>query len=256
VIRPVNLLTAEMKKFKPFVNAGYGEAGVADLEFRRQNEIHELYDGIRSMQIKIVNYLNDMDALQKDKERAKEDIKDRDEKIGQISREAYRDTLTGVGNKAAYIRKVDELNMEFAAKKAGRSGIMDLAIVMVDLNDLKRVNDDFGHNRGDQYINGCCRMICEIFAHSPVFRIGGDEFVVILQGDDYKHRHAGVAQLKKYFASSSCDETANAWERYSAAVGMAEMTPDEKNIELVFRLADKAMYEDKEQYKKVHGSYR
>ena len=256
IIKPINSLTAEMKKFKPFVNAGYEEAGVADLELRRQDEIHELYDGIRSMQVNIVDYLNDMDALQKDKERAEEDIKDRDEKIGQISREVYRDTLTGVGNKAAYIRKVDELNKELAEGRAAGSAEMSLAIVMVDLNDLKRVNDDFGHNKGDQYINGCCKKICETFKHSPVFRIGGDEFVVILQGVDYGRRHASVAQLKNDFAASSCEETANPWERYSAAVGMAEMTPGERNIELIFRLADKAMYEDKEKYKKAHGSYR
>lgn len=250
VIRPLDSLTAEMKKFRPRENATYEEAGVVDLDIRSHDEINELYDGIRSMQINIIDYLNDLEVLQKDKERAEEDIKTRDEKIGQISKEAYRDSLTGVGSKAAYVKKVEEMNDEI---KAGHT---NFGIVMVDLNDLKRINDEFGHKTGDAYIVGCCRLICDAFEHSPVYRIGGDEFVVVLQDVDYDDRHALVDALKARYEDALKDSSAKPWEQYSAAVGMAELGSYDLTVDFVFKRADKAMYRDKKRIKEAQGSYR
>lgn len=250
VIKPLDSLTAEMKKFKPHENVSYEEAGVVNLNIKSHDEINELYDGIRSMQIDIIDYLNDLEVLQKDKERAEEDIKSRDEKIGQISKEAYRDSLTGVGSKAAYVNKVEEINGEIKA------GHKDFGIVMVDMNDLKRINDEYGHRMGDIYIMGCCHMICENFKHSPVYRIGGDEFVVILQGIDFENRQALVDTLKRRYEDAMKNSSAEPWERYSAAVGMAELASDDRTVDLVFKRADKAMYKDKKRIKEALGSYR
>ena len=250
VIKPLDHLTAEMKKFKPQNSVSYEEAGVVSLNIKSRDEINELYNGIRSMQINIIDYLNDLDVLQKDKKRAEEDIKTRDEKIGQISKEAYRDSLTGVGSKAAYAHKVEELCGEI------KTGLKDLGIVMVDMNDLKRINDQFGHKMGDAYINGCCHLICEVFKHSPVYRIGGDEFVAILQGTDYDNRLALVETLKQRYEDCLKNNKAALWEQYSAAVGMAELASDDRTIDLVFKRADKAMYADKKRIKERLGSYR
>ena len=245
VIKPLDSLTAEMKKFAPHKNVSYEEAGVADLNIRSRDEIEELYQGIRSMQINIIDYLNDLDELQKDKERAEEDIKTRDEKIGQISKEAYRDSLTGVGSKTAYVNKVSELNKEI------EEGLKDLGIIMVDMNGLKHINDKYGHKMGDAYITGCCRLICDTFKHSPVYRIGGDEFVVILQGVDYDQRHVHIEALRKSYESSMKNEAEVPWMRYSAAVGLAELSSVDSTVDLVFKRADKAMYEDKRRIKGV-----
>lgn len=250
VIKPLNSLTAEMKKFKPQENVSYLKAGVISLRIKSRDEINELYDGIRTMQINIIDYLNHLDLLQKDKERAEEDIKTRDEKIGQISMEAYRDSLTGVGSKAAYVNKVEEMNGQIKA------GHKELGVVMVDMNNLKHINDEFGHKMGDSYIIGCCRLICEVFKHSPVYRIGGDEFVVILQGADYENRHALVDSLKKRYDEIMKNHDKEPWERYSAAVGIAELSSDDGTIDLVFKRADRAMYRDKKRMKEVLGSYR
>lgn len=250
VIKPLNSLTAEMKKFKPQENVSYLKAGVISLRIKSRDEINELYDGIRTMQINIIDYLNHLDLLQKDKERAEEDIKTRDEKIGQISMEAYRDSLTGVGSKAAYVNKVEEMNGQIKA------GHKELGVVMVDLNNLKLINDEFGHKMGDSYIIGCCRLICEVFKHSPVYRIGGDEFVVILQGADYENRHALVESLKTRYEEIMKNREKEPWERYSAAVGIAELSSDDGTIDLVFKRADRAMYRDKKRMKEVLGSYR
>lgn len=250
VIRPLDSLTAEMKRFKPHENVSYEEAGVANLDIHSHDEINELYDGIRAMQINIIDYLNDLEVLQKDKERAEEDIKTRDEKIGQISKEAYRDSLTGVGSKVSYVNKMAEINDEV---KAGRT---DFGIVMVDMNNLKQINDEYGHKMGDIYILGCCHMICETFKHSPVYRIGGDEFVVLLQGVDYENRYHLVGELRKSYKTAMDNTAAQPWERYSAAVGMAELASDDGTVDLVFKRADNAMYKDKKRIKEQIGSYR
>ncbi|MBR2528712.1 MAG: diguanylate cyclase [Blautia sp.] len=250
VIKPLNLLTVEMGKFKPSVDISYKKAGVANLEIRSHDEIEILYQGIRAMQINIIDYLNDMDTLQKDIKRVEEDIRARDEQIGQMSKEVYRDELTGVGSKAAYIRKIEELSREIKA------GDISFSIVIVDMNDLKRINDKYGHKMGDFYINGCCHLICEHFKHSPVYRIGGDEFVIILKGVDYENRVKLVESLKNSYAQTYANPDVKPWERYSAAVGMADLASDDKTIDLVFKRADKAMYEDKHRFKMEHGSYR
>lgn len=137
-----------------------------------------------------------------------------------------------------------------------KAGHQELGVVMVDLNNLKLINDEFGHKMGDSYIIGCCRQICEAFKHSPVYRIGGDEFVVVLQGTDYENRHALVEALKKRYDEIMKNSDKKPWERYSAAVGMAELSSDDGTIDLVFKRADRAMYRDKKRMKEVLGSYR
>ena len=86
--------------------------------------------------------------------------------------------MTGVHNKNAfreYISSIDE-------KLEGGMDREPFAIVMCDVNDLKLINDTRGHSFGDEMIQRASRMVCGVFAHSPVFRVGGDEFAVVLKG--------------------------------------------------------------------------
>lgn len=250
VARPLNSMTTEMEKFKPSEQIGYAQAGVMELPIKSRDEIGEIYSGIRRMQTNILDYLNDLSVLQKDKLRAEADIREKEKQIGQLFEENSRDTLTGVGSKYAYAKKVDDLNQRIA------EGDAEFAIAMIDMNNLKRINDEFGHKAGDQYIKGCSRMICDAFKHSPVFRIGGDEFIVVVQGMDYESRHAIFQKLREDFRVSYIQEEKEAWQRYSAALGMAELSSDDTTVDLVFRRADKAMYADKTNFKKEFGSYR
>ncbi|MBR4555441.1 MAG: GGDEF domain-containing protein [Ruminococcus sp.] len=247
VVKPLNAMTTEMKKFNPSENMSYDQAGVIDLDIRSRDEIGEIYNGIRSLETDITDRINEMADLIKAKLKAENEARDKDEQIGRLSIETYRDALTGVNNKAAYIKKAEELN-----EQLGRGGA-EFAFVMVDMNNLKRVNDDYGHRAGDLYIKGCCRMVCEAFKHSPVYRIGGDEFVVILQGPDYNDRKRIVEKLKQDYEQCWSNTSAEAWQRYSAAVGMAENASDDLTVELVFKRADKAMYEHKSKFKAEHG---
>jgi diguanylate cyclase (GGDEF)-like protein len=86
-----------------------------------------------------------------------------------------------VQNKRAYDHEVSRLNEEIESDPQHAK----FGIVMVDLNDLKKMNDVYGHEKGDMGITILCAVVCSIFKYSAVFRIGGDEFAVILEGDDY-----------------------------------------------------------------------
>lgn len=244
LINPIRSMTDEMKKFRPGEHKDYDTAGVMELNIQSNDEISDIYDGIRTMQMNIIDYL-------KDKAKAQSDIKHRDERIGQLSNETNKDPLTGVGSKYAFIKKTAEMNAKIA------SGESDpFAIVMVDMNNLKNINDDHGHKAGDMYIIGCCKMIGEVFGNSPCYRIGGDEFVVVLTGSDYEDRKALVEKLKSDYEEAHAASDKEPWERYSAAVGMAENASDDRTVEFVFKRADKAMYEDKAAFKKNFGGYR
>ena len=250
VVKPLNTLTNELAKFHPEKDTDYEHSGVIDIDIKSRDEIEDIYNAIRSMQMNITDYLNDLSEMEKDKEKAEIEIKTKEEQIGQISREAYHDALTSVGSKIAYIKKIDEINTKL------RDNSIEFAIVMVDMNDLKNINDSYGHKAGDLYIKGCCHLICDTFKHSPVYRIGGDEFVAILMGHDYSERIRLVNELKDAYENAYSDETVDPWLRYSAAVGMAENASDDNTAELVFKRADKAMYKAKKDFKEIHGSTR
>lgn len=247
LVKPLNSMTNEMKKFKPSEGLSYEDAGVIDIDIRSNDEIGEIYQSIRSMQIRIIDYLKDLLELQEDKKKAEHDLKNKDEQIDKLSVESYKDALTEVGNKAAYIKKMDELNLQL------KESDLEFAIVMVDLNGLKFVNDEYGHRAGDLYIKGCCHLICEVFKHSPVFRVGGDEFVALLQGPDYADRKSLCDQLKENFEKAYEQTDVSPWLRYSAAVGMSEHASDDSSTEFVFKRADKEMYKDKARVKEKYG---
>ena len=152
-------------------------------------------------------------------------------------RRATRDSLTGVRNKHAYAdveRDLDDL-IEETEDPA-------FAIVVCDVNDLKWVNDTQGHKAGDQYIRDACAVICDAFKHSPVFRIGGDEFAVICRGHDYDHLDELVAEIEEHNAHSK--DVGG----IQIAYGAARFDADE-SAEVVFDRADRYMYKHKAQMK-------
>jgi diguanylate cyclase (GGDEF)-like protein len=123
---------------------------------------------------------------------------------------------------------------------------------MIDINNLKYVNDSFGHEHGDEYIKGCCNIICNVYKKSPVFRIGGDEFVVILRGNDYVNRMDCFDSLEDLFDESCGNTSAEEYCRYSASFGMADYDPStDKTVDDVFKRADKLMYDFKKEFKKL-----
>ena len=95
------------------------------------------------------------------------------------------DPLTGVMSKHAYIDIEEKIDDRI------NKGMMEpFALIVFDLNDLKTVNDTQGHNEGDQYIIKAVDLIKEYFAATPIYRVGGDEFAVILTGEDYENKES------------------------------------------------------------------
>ena len=213
------------------------------LNINTGDEIEVIYRLFITLMKNNLNFLRNL-------HQAENDIKDKDAQIGQISQDAYRDSLTSVGSKAAYVKKVEEINAGL------RDGMSDIAIVMVDMNNLKRINDEYGHEYGDLYIKGCCKMVCDCFGHSPVYRIGGDEFVVFLSGRDYENRRRLVKSLRDAFLAAYKDTGRSPWLRYSAALGLAELAPEDGVFEALFKRADQVMYEEKKAFKAQYGRYR
>lgn len=247
VIRPLDMITAEMKRFSPSDSHDYEESGVMNLEISSNDEIEDIYNGIRSMQIRILDYLDDITAIQKEKEKAEVDIRQKEKEIGEISKDAYRDPLTHVGSKIAYNKKLAEMN-----ETIHRPGT-EFAIVMVDVNFLKLINDRHGHAAGDSYLAGCCDVICRIYKHSPVFRIGGDEFTVILTGEDYRNREERLEEVRTAFTEAYHRTDGDPWLRFSAASGMAVYSAADDSVEAVFGRADKLMYAEKAKFKQSLG---
>ncbi len=247
IVSPLNAITSGMKKFQPEGKHGYEEAGVIDLKLKKNDEIGEIYEEIHSMQVRIVDYIDDITAIQHDKELAEDELQNKEKVIGNLSRDAYKDPLTGVGNKTAYIKETNELNAEI------ENGLDQFAVVMIDINGLKAINDSYGHSKGDIYIKGCCHIVCEVFKHSPVYRIGGDEFVVVLTGEDFLIRQSRLKELRDVFSKSYGNTEAEPWHRYSASAGMAEYGSNDRTVEFVFQRADKRMYEEKEKFKHMKG---
>ncbi len=151
---------------------------------------------------------------------------------------ANKDALTKVKNKHAYTQAAKELDEQ------SRQSDKEYAVIVMDINGLKHVNDTQGHHAGDEYIKASCHIICTVFKHSPVFRIGGDEFVVLLTGEDYENRE----QLLEYFKDIVISNMKKGLA--SLASGMATYDKGlDSGIESVFERADRAMYENKKMFK-------
>ncbi len=152
---------------------------------------------------------------------------------------AYTDPLTGVKSKHAYVKREQELLRMITDGTAPA-----FAIAVCDVNGLKHVNDSLGHKAGDNYIRAASAMICEIFDHSPVFRIGGDEFVVILTGGDFLRRDELLTSLLQ--RSESHIKSGEV----VVAAGLAEYRAGEDSTAAaVFERADARMYVSKQNLK-------
>ena len=165
-------------------------------------------------------------------------------RLAQARIEANIDALTGVKNRNAYRVYEERLNAQIEMNRAP-----DFAITILDVNDLKKVNDNEGHKAGDQFLRDACRIICTTFKRSPVFRVGGDEFAVLSQGDDYLRIQELVGIMNEH------NEEAIQNGGIVIALGMAEYKQDEK-VAQVYERADQRMYENKsnlKEKKKLRG---
>lgn len=157
--------------------------------------------------------------------------------LAQAQKRASIDALTGVRNRHAFLAAEEDIDYQIGTRRAP-----GFAVTVLDVNDLKRVNDTEGHAAGDQVIRDACRVICDTFKHSPVFRIGGDEFAVISQGSDYDHIDELIGMIEMH------NKEALRNGGHALACGMSKFDDDD-SAEAVFERADHAMYANKAKLK-------
>ena len=153
---------------------------------------------------------------------------------------AHKDALTGLKNKAAYDEATSKLDKKIS------NGAAEFCIVMVDVNFLKRVNDTYGHERGNEYLMNAVKLICSIFGEERVYRIGGDEFVAVIEDEKVSLCKYLVEEFRAEMARKNSNKLLEPWEKISAASGLAFYQAGvDKSADEVFKRADKLMYENK-----------
>ena len=164
-----------------------------------------------------------------------------------ISKLAYSDGLTGLGNRTAYLEQLEEY-------ERNEKDFIQLGIVYLDINNLKTVNDSQGHESGDDLIKMAAGMIKDSFGHyGKTYRIGGDEFCVLMTGSDAKACYEkGLIVFKQLI-----DEV-NKADRYTYDVQIAhgfaicdEFTHEK--IDQAIAIADSGMYQNKMEQKRCEG---
>ncbi len=166
--------------------------------------------------------------------------------MNRVEDQAYHDGLTGVKNKTAYEERAKQLD------EAIGNGNAVFAIFMLDVNFLKRVNDEHGHERGDDYLLACCGLMCKVFGQEHVYRYGGDEFVVVLKGNELVDAHDMLYDFRKAVRLQAVDKDLKPWERVSVATGMAVYdSAIDASTQDVLKRADEKMYMNKKAMKAV-----
>lgn len=165
------------------------------------------------------------------------------EELSNVKQLAYKDPLTGVKNKHAYVEL--EAIMD---EKIRNKTIKEFALFLFDLNDLKIMNDTYGHEIGDKYIIKSCQIIKSLFPNTDVYRYGGDEFVVVLTDDYFKNRYAILDSFNKIIEKNIGSNEP------IVAVGFSDYIADKDNtMRTVFARADQRMYARKNNLKEMCG---
>jgi len=175
------------------------------------------------------------DQYRKELEETLQREQEQKQELGSARHLAYTDSLTGVKNKTAYQEATQRID---AGIESG--SIKEFGVIVFDLNGLKIINDTLGHESGDRFLKEGCALICRQFCHSPVFRIGGDEFTVLLSGHDYEHRD----ELLQAFDKQVDENLEKGAVVVSTGIDIFDPETD-KSFSSVFERADKKMYERK-----------
>jgi diguanylate cyclase (GGDEF)-like protein/PAS domain S-box-containing protein len=176
------------------------------------------------------------------------DVTDRVTLQDQLTRRSFDDGLTGLANRSLFVDRLEH------ALYAGNPQEKRLAVLFIDLDDFKRINDSFGHSVGDELLRACARRLTErLAAGDTAARLGGDEFAVLLES-------CGTPEAAAQMARYLLDAIAEPIELYgrriivSASAGIALVNRREQPpAEEVLRNADIALYRAKDD---GPGSYR
>lgn len=153
--------------------------------------------------------------------------------------ERDKDGLTQVKNRMAFQSMMEQFDINAALREK-------TAFIMCDLNNLKGVNDKYGHEKGDDYIKAAAKAICNSFGESEVYRTGGDEFVVLTKEWTQEQIEGALQQLDAFMEEYSSQNSFPA----AVAAGIAFYDPElDVRLEGTLSRADADMYRNKRSMK-------
>lgn len=165
--------------------------------------------------------------------------------IGYVRSKAYRDGLTGLENRTAYLEFIVEINEQIG------NNVAQFSVAMFDINGLKDINDRNGHDRGDKEIICAAEILKDVFSQERIFRIGGDEFVVIISRDGETAKTLMDECRRKISESHSGDS------RIIMSTGYAEYDrASDSSYQDTFDRADRLMYVNKKAFYESSGNRR
>ena len=226
IVRHINKLSETAEKYTAH------DLIFSKLNIHTGDEIEKLSNSMKRMERYINDYYNNLMQTKTDLEEAREDAET-------FKREASIDPLTNIYNKRAYDLAVAELD------KNGDP----YAIAVFDVNGLKAINDQHGHENGNIAIQSVARLICDVFPHSSLFRIGGDEFAAILINSDYENRERLIEKFRETVRKAGENSNLAPWEKPSVACGYAVYDEQTNDAASVFKRADENMFINKKEMK-------
>ena len=176
---------------------------------------------------------------------SRDKLADEKENSKNLHNMANTDSMTGVRNKHAYSDAEADLN-----KRIKENEISKLAVIVCDVNGLKLINDTQGHAAGDKLIMDASKLICEYFPHGAVFRIGGDEFAVILQEKGYDSMDESTAEFNRKVEENIKTKDV------VVSIGYSILKPEDEQLHDVFERADHMMYKRKKELKEMGAPAR
>ncbi|MFW5981034.1 MAG: sensor domain-containing diguanylate cyclase [bacterium] len=170
-----------------------------------------------------------------------QDISERIKEEEEIRYLSFNDQLTGLYNRRYFENEMDRLD---------KSREINVGIIVADLDYLKDINDDFGHKKGDKYIQAAAKTIKNNIREADIAaRIGGDEFAILLTDiNEEILENISTRIAETYKRISQCSSN-----KYHISIGYAVKGNSDKTLEDVFVRADKRMYKNKQEYKSIGG---
>ncbi|MCR4999873.1 MAG: diguanylate cyclase [Lachnospiraceae bacterium] len=201
------------------VELGHGNMEIA-IPYYRERELNQLAEAFGFMREKIT------------------------ESMAYINGLAYLDLMTGANNKGAFEKDSNGLTATCLESKE------DFAVISFDANDLKHINDVYGHMAGDELIKAVAQSIMETFGQRNTYRTGGDEFCVLLRHHTKEQIEEKLEKLEAILSAYSKWHPDQIYEPIVVAYGYSFFcSGEDTNFASVYARADAAMYENKKMKK-------
>jgi len=167
-----------------------------------------------------------------------------------LQTQAYVDAMTKVRSSRAYHEKLSEIGTKI------ENGTADFSVAVFDINSLKEINDQYGHEYGDQIIVAAANAISSAFGVNNTYRIGGDEYVAFMENTDEAAMAEKMKQVDTAVAAYNASEEKSG-VFLAVSKGASSFIPgQDTSFKEVFSRADKIMYNDKTAYYQTYADRR